>query len=165
MEFKNFSQKEILKSSCLTSFILDTTADNLSYIYGEEMRSEESRQTWIKYNLEKTDKTWHAVTGFRNGEPLGFIIYKISKSQLYICDIEIKKCARRNPVLLGGLFKKMITDEAEGFNCMAGYINKENRISQNNFLKYATEISESDKGYSFTINEQKTSEIKQRFLK
>lgn len=160
MEFIICNQKEILENSRLTSFMLDTATDNLSYIYGEEMRSEESRQTWIKYNLKQTDKTWRTVFGFRDGTPLGFITYKINKDSLYICDIEIIKSARRNPVLLGGLLRKMIINE--NFNCISGYINKENTVSQKNFLKYATEISESEKGFSFTINEEATKRIKEK---
>ena len=160
MDIKIYNQRKIYDSQFLTSFILDTTADNLSYIYGEEMRSAENRQTWIKYNLEQTDKTWHTVIGFRNGEPLGFIIYKIDKNCLYICDIEIIKSARRNPVLLGGLLRKMIT--TEDFTCISGYINRENTLSQKNFLKYATDITETEKGYSFRINEETTQRIKER---
>ena len=127
------------------------------------MGSDENRQMWIKYNLEQQDKTWRTVIGFRNGEPLGFITYRINKNCLYICDIEIIKATRRNPVLLGGLLKKMIA--SENFTCISGYINKENKVSQKNFLKYATEINESEKGFSFTINEKEVHKIKERFSK
>lgn len=163
MDFTICNQKEILENPSLTSFILDTTADNLSYIYGEEMRSEESRQTWIKYNLMQTDKTWRTVIGFRDGNPLGFITYKINNGDLYICDIEIIKTARRNPVLLGGMLKEMIISEK--FTCISGYINRDNTVSQKNFLKYATEINESAKGYSFKINEEAVQKIKEKFLR
>lgn len=163
MDFTIFNQKEILENPSLTSFILDTTADNLSYIYGEEMGSEENRQIWIKYNLIQTDRTWHTVIGFRDGVPLGFITYKINKDSLYICDIEIIKSARRNPVLLGGMLREMIT--SENFSRISGYINRENTVSQKNFLKYATEINETEKGYSFKINEKSTQRIIKRFIR
>lgn len=161
MEFKTYNQKEIYKSEALTSFILNTTADNLSYIYGEEMRSAESRQTWIKYNLEQADKTWHTVVGFKNDIPLGFIIYKINKKCLYICDIEIIESARRSPALLGGMLKQMLTSEK--IASMAGYINRENLVSQKNFLKYATDITETEKGFSFKIGRKETKRIIERF--
>ncbi len=163
MEFKTYNQKEIYKSEILTSFILNTTADNLSYIYGEEMRSDESRQTWIKYNLEQVDRSWRTIVGFKDEQPLGFIIYKINRSCLYICDIEIIKSARRKPSLLGGMLNQMLTSEK--ITSIAGYINKENIVSQNNFLKYATDVTESEKGFSFKIDEKSTKKIKERFKK
>ena len=163
MDFHIYNQKGIYESKILTSFILDTTADNLSYIYGEEMRSDESRQTWIKYNLEQPDKTWHCVIGFKNETPLGFIIYKISNDNLYINDIEITKSARYNPALLKGLLKTIILTEK--FTGISGYINRENTVSQKNFLKYATDITETEKGFSFRINEEATLKTKEKFNK
>ena len=40
MEFKIYNQQEILSDTVLTDYILDTTIDNLSYIFGNDMDSE-----------------------------------------------------------------------------------------------------------------------------
>ena len=162
MEFEILNQKEVREKPPLVSFMLDTMVENLSYVYGDDMGSDENRRIWTEYNLERYDATWHTVFGGRNGKPLGFIVYKIENKVLYVCDFEVKKEARYSPALLRGMLRAMISKEKDNFDSIRGYINKKNELSQRNFLKYATEIKENPKGFSFVIDKTAAQKIKDR---
>lgn len=164
MEFLIYNQKQVLSCPELAHYLVDTIVDNLSYIYGEDMGSEENKKEWITYNLKTENPSWRVVTGARNGSCLGFLIYAIENRCLTVHDIEIVKSSRRNPVLLSGLFKTMFAKEQDRFDTIAGYINKDNKISQSNFLKYATSVTERSKGYSFLIGEDAAGRLKARVL-
>ena len=162
MEFKVLNQKEVRENPPLVSFMLDTMVENLSYVYGDDMGSDENRRMWTEYNLERYDAAWHTVFGIRDGKPLGFIVYKIENKALYVCDFEVKKEARYSPALLRGMLRAMISAERDNFDVIRGYINRKNVLSQRNFLKYATEINETQKGFSFVIDKTAAQKIKDR---
>ena len=162
MDFKVLNQKEVRENPPLVSFMLDTMVENLSYVYGDDMGSDENRRMWTEYNLERHDAAWHTVFGSKDGRPLGFIVYKIENKVLYVCDFEIKKEARYSPALLRGMLRAMISTEKENFDVIRGYINRKNEISQRNFLRHATQISETEKGFSFVIDKTAAQRIKER---
>ncbi len=165
MDFHVYCQKEVLSQEALTKELLDTIVDNLSYIFGEDMGTEENRNEWIQYNLRTEHPHWRMIAEGKNGRRRGFLIYTIENHQLTVCDIEIKKDSRRNPILLLGLFQTLFKTESHSFRTMRGYINKGNETSQKNFLKYATSIAELPRGYSFLIDEEATEKLKSRVLK
>lgn len=160
MDFRICSQAEVAGDPKLAAFLLDTIIGNLSYLYGPDMGSEENRQSWIAYNLQRKDDSWHAIVGSRQGLPLGFVICTVKDRALCVNDIEILPAARRNPALLSGLLRRML--EAEDFDTVTGHIHRNNLESQRNFLKYATEVSETPNGYRFTIGPEAVKRIKAR---
>lgn len=165
MKFHTYSQQDVLYNPELTAFILDTIINNLSYIYGSEMGSKKNRNSWIENNLKRKDDTWHAIIGTKNVLPVGYIIYTIKNETLSVNDIEIIQSERRNPALLFGLLREMAVTENNKFSTISGYINKANKTSQNNFLKYATSIIERPNGFIFMINESATAMIKAKLLR
>lgn len=165
MVFHTYSQQGVLNDRNLIAFLLDTIIENLSYIYGSEMGSEDDRNSWIDYNLKRKDDSWRAIVGFRNGTPVGFILYTIENRSLSVNDIEIILTERRNPILMGGLLKNMISAEDKNFDTISGYINKANETSQHNFLKYASYVVDRPNGFLFTINHAGTDKIKEKLLK
>lgn len=165
MYFSIYTQQEISENNKLTSFLLDTIIENLSYIYGSEMGSTENRNSWIEYNLKRMDDSWHAVIGYKNDIPVGFLLYTIENRTLSVNDIEIIQSERMSPPLLIGLLRRMMAEEESNFDSISGYINKANIVSQRNFLKYATEIVPRPNGFVFTINKAETDRIKARLLK
>ena len=160
MEFSTYTQQAVFENPKITAFLLDTIIENLSYIYGEDMGSEENRNSWIAYNLKQKDDTWHVIVGSRSGTPLGFIIYSIKSRILSVNDIEIIKSERHNPALLRGLLRSMLMGENNNFDSIYGYINRNNLTSQRNFLKYATNITKRQSCFSFEINQEATQRIK-----
>lgn len=165
MVFRTYTQQDVLNDSKLTAFLLNTIIENLSYIYGTEMGSEDDRNSWIDYNLKRKDDDWHAIVGFQNGSPIGFILYTVDKRILSVNDIEIILTERRNPVLMVGLLRTMVSAEEKNFDAISGYINKANETSQHNFLKYASDIAKRPNGFLFTIDRAETDKIKTRLLK
>ncbi len=165
MGFTVYTQQQMLSSVELTDFMLNTIIENLSYIYGEDMGAEENRKEWIQYNLKTVDPSWRAVIGKKRGENAGFVLYTIKERTLLINDIEICKANRFDPYLMGGLFSTLFQTEDGNFDRISGYVNKANTVSQKNFLKYATSVSEKARGYTFLIDKEKTLEIKEKFQK
>lgn len=142
MEFKIYNQQEILSDTVLTDYILDTTIDNLSYIFCNDMDSEENRSLWIQNNLKSENSSWRIIIASSNNSNIGFFTYSIANRSLTVHDIEINKSHRFSPILFSGLFKTLFKEEGDKFDSITGYINKTNRESQNNFLKLATSITE-----------------------
>lgn len=165
MEFKIYNQQEILSDTVLTDYILDTTIDNLLYIFGNDMDSEENRSLWIQNNLKSENSSWRIIIASSNNSNIGFFTYSIANRSLTVHDIEINKSHRFSPILFSGLFKTLFKEEGDKFDSITGYINKANRESQNNFLKLATSITEKPRGYSFLIDEKTTEKIKNKVLK
>lgn len=165
MEFQIYSQQEALSQAGLTDYLLDTLVENLSYLFGEDMGTPENREEWIAYNLKDEHPHWRVVVGGKDGRYLGFLIYTVEDRRLTVCDIEINQSGRRNPILLLGLFQKAFQEENRSFDTIAGYINKGNQVSQDNFLKYATSVEERPRGYSFLIDEKAAEKLKSRVLK
>ncbi len=79
MGFAVYTQKQILSSTVLTDFLLDTIIENLSYIYGDEMGSEENRREWIQYNLKTEEPSWRVIIGKKRGDNAGFLLYTIKE--------------------------------------------------------------------------------------
>ena len=165
MCFKIYDQKAVLADPELTAYILDTIIDNLSYIFGDDMGSEENRNDWISHNLKTEDDFWRVIAGSKDDLPQGFIIYTVHDRVLSICDIEINRSHRFSPALVLGLFGTLFEHEGDNFDTITGYINKANHVSQNNFLKYATSVDEKPRGFSLMINEAGTQSIKNKFKK
>ncbi len=165
MDFKLYSQKEVLSDPVLTNYLLDTIIDHLSYIYGNDMGSPEDRREWIAYNLERPEPSWRVTVAHRGGKNLGFLITTLDKRQLVINDVQIERHARKNPFLLLGLFITAFQHYDDKFTTLGGYINKSNNESQNNFLRYATIITELKNGYSFEVDEIVTEQIKKKLEK
>ncbi len=163
MDFYVYSQKEVLSDETFADRLIDIIVDNMSYLFGDDMGSDENRKEWKQYNLMTDDPTWRAVVGRKNGEIIGFIIYEIKERALIIREFEIIKTHRRDHVLMIGLLQTMIAGEYDAFDEIRSYINKRNIESQKNFLRYATSVSETERGYRFVINKEKTSLVKERF--
>jgi len=163
ISFSVCSQKELLSDDKFADEMIDIIVDNLSYLFGDDMGSDENREEWKKHNLKTADQTWHTVFGRRKGKIAGFIIYTIKNRELMVNDFEISKDHRLDPALMIGLLKTMIWIEYDSFDKIRGYINKNNTESQANFLRYATDIIETEHGYRFIIDKEKTFAIKKRF--
>ena len=57
-------------------------------------------------------------------------------------------------------YQVAVRDSKDEFSTISGYINKKNKVSQHNFLKFATTITERPNGYSFIIDKPATDKIK-----
>jgi len=165
MEFCIYTQKEVLSDGDLADRLIDIIVDNMSYLFGDDMGSDENRKEWKQNQLMTDDPAWRAVVGVKCGEILGFIIYTVKNRALSINEFEIVKTHRRDHVLMIGMLQTMIAGEYDSFDTIRSYINKRNIESQKNFLRYATSVSETERGYRFVINEEKTALIKERFRK
>lgn len=164
VSFITYSQQELLEKADIVNYVLNTIVDNLSYIFGADMDSPQSRNEWIKYNLKTVNSSWRIVLANKNDVYAGFIIYTIHNRTLSVYDIEINKTNRYNPTLLKGLLKTVFENEYNNFDNISGYINKKNETSQHNFLKYASQITETERGYKFLIDKNKTEILKTRLL-
>ena len=91
-----------------------------------------------------------------------FEIYSIENRVLTVNDIEVNKAYRFNPFLLKGLLKTVFKAECNSFDSISGYINKENKVSQRNFLKFASNIEESKNGCKFIIDKSGTDILKRK---
>lgn len=159
MDFKTYQQNNILNSNQLIDFILNTICDNLEYLFGPQMRTEESKNEWIDYNLKKNNPNWYCVIGYDNKTPCGLLIYTYDSinEKITVNDIEISKLYRHNIVLIRGLFKEALLKN--DFNTIRGYINKNNFESQSNFLKFATIVNETKNGYIIETNSKSKDRI------
>ncbi len=162
MDFKMYSQQDVLSTPALKNYILDSIIRHLQYIYGEEMGSLENRKEWIAYNLERHDPSWRVTVAHKGEKNLGFLITSLDKRLLEVNDIQIERHARKNPFLMIGLFITAFQYYENNFDTLGGYINKANNESQGNFLRYATTITELKNGYSFEIDEVGTKQIKEK---
>ena len=160
MNFVVYNQT-IKRNEFLLDYIFNTLKENLSFMYGENMINAESRQNWINNNLLNTNIYWRIVIAYDENTPCGFLIYTIQNDCFIVNDIEINKEYRIKPALLRGLFLNAFVLEKEKWNKLKGYINHKNNISKKNFLKLATEITENERGVSFTVKKE---EIKNRFF-
>lgn len=160
MNFVIYDQT-IKQNEILLDYIFNTLKENLSFIYGEYMINDESRQNWINNNLLNTDIYWRMVIAYNKDKPCGFLIYTIQNDCFIVNDIEINKEYRINPILLRGLFSNAFLLEKGKWNKLKGYINHKNTVSKKNFLRLATEFIETERGISFTITKE---EIKNRFF-
>lgn len=160
MEFVVYNQS-IKQNEALLNYIFNTLKENLSFLYGENMINAESRQNWIKHNLLNTDAYWRIVVAYDESRPCGFLIYTVQESSFTVNDIEINREYRANPVLLRGLFLTAFSLEKGKWNKLKGYINRKNTLSVKNFLRLATEIIETERGFSITISKK---EIENRFF-
>ena len=160
MNFCIYNQQEILSNIQLTNYLIDTIIENLSYIYGNDMESEENRNAWIDNTLRTEDATWRVIIANQNAVNIGFIVYSVKSRSLSVNEIEIDKEHRLNPALISGLFCTLFKNESKNFDTISGYINKKNKVSQHNFLKLATTITERPNGYSFIIDKPATDKIK-----
>ncbi len=165
MRFLVYLQQQVLASEALTDFLLDTIIENLSYLYGEGMGNEENRKEWIEYNLKTENPTWRAIVGISGGKYAGFLLYSIDHRDLIIHDLEIVKAMRFHPPVLAGLFRTLFHQENGKFDCISGYINKGNLVSQQNFLKYATSVVEGERGYMLMVDGESTAKIMKKFEK
>jgi hypothetical protein len=159
MIFKTYKQNDILNNAQLIEFILNTICDNLEYLFGPEMRSNQNKKEWIEYNLKTINPNWYCVIA-SNAETLcGLLIFTYDKlnKKITINDIEIPKDYRRNIVLIRGLFRETLLKN--DFKFIRGYINKNNYESQSNFLKYTTIINETKNGYIIETQEQQNERI------
>ena len=163
MEYHIYRTSELISDRKLVGLLLDTMTDNLSWLYGEDMGSKENREKWIRYNLYADDPVLKAAVGECLPEICGFILYSVEDRRLVFHDVEIVKKHRFNPKLLIGLFGTLFTAEADGFDTMSGYINKKNEVSLSNFLRYATDIEDRPRGYSFVTDAEATRKIVGRF--
>ena len=162
MDFAVYDNRQILSDEKLVNWIIDLTVDNLSYIYGSDMGNEEDRQLWTENNLKDDSLGYKAVIASKNDKKLGFLSYTIDDRILTVHDIEISKDDRFNPILLLGLFRKVLYENCEKYDGIKGYINKQNKTSMDCFLKYASEITERPRGFSFTIDEYTKNRICRR---
>ncbi len=162
MEFKTYSQQQVLSDSDLTNYILDSIIDHLRYIYGPDMGSPSDRKEWIAYNLERHEPSWRVTVAHKGEKNLGFLITSLEKQSLIVNDIHINRHARKNPFLMIGLFITAFEHYEGRFTTLGGYINKANNESQGNFLRFATTITELKNGYSFEVDEQGTQAIKNK---
>ncbi len=160
MRFVVYNQA-IKQNNFLLDYIFDTLKENLSFMYGENMITAESRQNWINNNLLDTDIYWRIVLAYDENKPCGFLIYTIRDNCFIVNDIEINQEYRMNPVILRGLFLNAFLIEKGKWNKLKGYINHKNTVSKKNFLRLATEIVENERGISFTVTKE---EIENRFF-
>lgn len=162
MEYAVYSQKDILHTDGMADRLLDMTVQNLSYLFGTDMGSQENREAWKIHNLQTADPTWQCAVRSCKSDIAGFIIYTVKKRVLCIHDFEISVAYRRYPSLIIGLLGAIFKKEQDHFDCMEGYINSRNSQSQSNFLKYATAVSCTANGYHFTIGREKVCGIVSR---
>lgn len=159
MKFVVYDQS-IKQNELLLDYIFKTINENLSFVFGENMITPESRQAWININLLNMDIYWRMVVAYENDRPCGFLVYTIQDNCFIVNDIEINKEYRMNPVLLRGLFINGFLGVQGKWDTLKGYINHKNTVSKKNFLKLATDIKETERGVSFSISK---SEIEGRF--
>ncbi len=165
MDFKIYDQNAILNDPVRLAYMLDTIVENLNYIFGSDMGSKENRDAWIQNNLKTNDPSWHAVIGGEKDSFIGFIVYTVRDGVLSVCDIEISQDYRFSPAFIIGLFRFLFTAEKGRFDRISGYINKANAVSRDNFLKYATSVTEKARGYSFEIDSSATRDIMNKLIK
>lgn len=165
MDFKIYDQNAILNDPVLLAYMLDTTVENMNYIFGSDMGSKENREIWIHNNLRTNDPSWQVVIGGEKDLLVGFIVYTVRDGVLSVCDIEVDKNYRFTPGFIIGIFRFLFAAEKDRFKRISGYINKANTVSMDNFLKYATSVTEKARGYSFEIDEAATQSIKNKLIK
>ncbi|MDY0209509.1 MAG: hypothetical protein RBR48_04965 [Bacilli bacterium] len=159
MIFKTYKQNDILNNTQLIDFIVNTICDNLEYLFGSNMRSNQNKNEWIEYNLKTVNPDWYCVIASNENILYGLLIFTYDKSnkRITINDIEIPKAYRHNITLIRGLFREALL--RNDFRFIRGYINKNNYESQNNFLKYTTIINETRNGYIIETQEQNNERI------
>lgn len=160
MEFVVYNQS-IKQNEFLLDYIFHTLKENLSFIYGANMINSEARQNWISNNLLNEGIYWRIVIAYDKNKPCGFLIYTIQDNCFIVNDIEINKEYRINPVLLRGLFFNAFLIEKGKWNRLKGYINHKNTVSKKNFLRLANEMTDTERGVSFTITKE---EIENKFF-
>ena len=165
MELKIFNQKEMQSQPELINFMLDTIINNLTYLYGPYMDTEENRKIWAENNIYNEKENTKFLIAF-DEIPLGFIIYNINEDHILIFkDIEIKKYEEKYPLLLFSLLKALAKEEGDNFDAIQGYINKNNELSMRNFMRFASYKIEKQKGFYIVIDRETTSKLKEKFIK
>ena len=165
MELKIFNQKDIQSQEELVIFMLDTIINNLTYLYGPYMDSEENREIWKENNIYNEKENNKFLIAF-DEIPLGFIIFNINEDRVLVFkDIEINKYEEKYPLLLFSLLKTLAKEEGDNFDSIQGYINKNNQLSIRNFMRFASYKIEKEKGFYIIIDKETTSKLKEKFTK
>ena len=165
MEFRVYSPEEMTADPQTVDSFLDIMAENLSWLFGPDMNSDMNRNEWKRNNLFCENPVLHAVVGYRESKIVGFIHYSIQNRSLYFHDFEIPLQNRLDPSVMRGLLKTLFSAEFHNFDTMRFYINSKNELSLRNFAKYASQYEERPRGYSYTIDQEKTEAIVSRFFK
>ncbi|MBR5366373.1 MAG: hypothetical protein IK132_09055 [Clostridia bacterium] len=163
MEFHVYTPTEIIADPQMVDSFLDIMAQNLSWLFGPDMDSEENRNEWKRNNLLCVNPILHAVVGYRDSKMVGFIHYSIQNHKLIFHEFEITLDNRFAPSLIRGLLKTLFSAESCHFDTMHFYINRKNERSLDNFARYASRYEELPRGYSFIVDEEKTAGIVSRF--
>lgn len=148
MKFVFLTSQEVKHDNSLIDFIFDTYVENMYYLFGDDLKSQKSKESWIYYNLENPDVNfyWRLVVARNANEIAGFLIYTIKKESFIVNDIQIIKKFRFNPFILRGLFYNAFVQEQNKFEIIEGYINDKNAESKMNFLRYAERIEKTERG-------------------
>lgn len=163
MDFRIYTQREVLADRELTVALLDILVDNLSYLFGDDMGSPENRSLWIKNNLEISDASWRLIVGSKGNTVCGFLITATKGRTLCVRDIEIQKAYRLHPALLRGLFGAMFAACDNDFDEITGYIHKRNAVSQKHFLRLATAVTATENGYALHLDKAATAAVRNRY--
>ncbi len=163
MEFRTYSTQALAENPELVDSFLGIMSDNLSWLFGPDMNSEENRNEWIRNNLKCDHPVLRAVVGFNGSEILGFIHYSIRSGVLVFHEFEIEARHRHDPALIRGMLRTLFHAEKGNFSAMRFYINSKNSLSQENFGRFATSCEALPRGSSFLIDERKTEELAARF--
>lgn len=164
MEFRVYTPEELAADPGLVDSFLDIITQNLSWLFGEDMDSDENRDLWKRNNLFCDHPVLHAVVGIQGSRIAGFIHYSIRERKLEFHEFEVPREHRFDAALVRGLLRTLFRTEFGHFDRMQFYINRKNALSLSNFAKYASFREERPRGYSFLIDEEKTGEILSRFL-
>lgn len=137
---------EILKEMAII------TIDNLSYIYGDDMKSNENIKSYVEYKKQAKPITYlmHDETSI-----FGYLTLSLSSKILYIEDIQIKNSYRNNPGVMSMILKTITIEYLENKNQIdkvVYYINKKNKLSQHNFSKFAEKTEETKNSYMYELN-------------
>ena len=148
MKFVCMTPQEVKRDKTLIDFIFKTYVENMYYLFGEDLKSRKSRESWIHYNLDNpdTDFYWRLVLAYNDNEKVGFLIYAIKNESFIVNDIQIVKKFRFYPSVLRGLFCKSLLKEQNKFEIIEGYINDKNIESKTNFLRYAEKTVKTERG-------------------
>ena len=165
MKLKIYNQEEMSKRNDLIDFMLDTIIHNLSYLYGPYMDSKENRQTWKDNNIFNTKENIKFLVA-EDETPLGFIIYQINTDKVLVMrEIEINKNDKTPPLILFSLLKELSQKEYDNFDCVQGFINKKNKESMKNFMRYASYKIEKENGFYMIIDREQTQKLKEKIAR
>ena len=126
MEFRTYNTQALAANPELIDSFLGIMSDNLSWLLGPEMNSEENRNEWIRNNLKCDHPILRAVAGFDGSEILGFIHYSTRSGVLVFHEFEIEARHRHDPALIRGLLRTLFHAEKGNFSAMRFYINSKN---------------------------------------